>query len=142
MTTFETIDVAQTEIIAILKDAGLIDGESATQTQIENPDSIFFWDTVLKTKSGSDKRIYVVWTLVATDIKTHADDSVRAREAFASYQIFARRPKTSKQVVELIKAIETEAITKGWSFEFNGPAEYERDAAIYHLTFDLFKIFI
>lgn len=141
MNTSTAVKQAQAELIEILESAGLVDGEKATQQQQQNSATVLFWDTVLKSKSASDKQTYLVWTLVSTERKTRADDKVRAREAFGSYDIYTRRTKTSKQVQDLISSLDEEATEKGWQFEYNGPAEYERDTAIYHIAFNLYKIF-
>ena len=141
MNTATAMTRAQTEIIQMLEGAELIDGEKATEQQKQNTSVVLFWDTVLKSKAASDKQTYVVWTLVSTDKKTHADDNVRAREAFAAYDIYTRRTKTSKQVQELISALDNQASENGWQFEYNGPAEFERETAIYHIAFNLYKIF-
>lgn len=141
MNTATAMKLAQDEIIAMLESAGLTDGEKATQSQSNSSAAVLFWDTPLKSKGASDKQSYVVWTLVSTDKKTSADDLVRAREAFASYDVYTRRAKTSKQVRELISSLDEKAIEKGWQFEYNGPSEYERETAIHHITFNLYKIF-
>lgn len=141
MNTATAMKSAQNEIIKMLEDAGLIDGEKATDTQKRNSSVVLFWDTVLKSKAASDKQTYVVWTLVSTDKKNYADDKVRAREAFAAYDIYTRRTKTSKQVQDLISSLDEQASEKGWQFEYNGPAEFERETAIYHIAFNLYKIF-
>lgn len=139
MNTSTALKQAQAELIEILESAGLVDGEKATQQQQQNSATVLFWDTVLKSKSASDKQTYLVWTLVSTERKTRADDKVRAREAFGSYDIYTRRTKTSKQVQDLISSLDEEATEKGWLFEYNGPAEYERETAIYHIAFNLYK---
>ena len=141
MNTAMTMKLAQNEVIKMLEDAGLVDGEKATEQQMRNPNTVLFWDTVLKSRTASDKQTYLVWTLVSTDRKNHADDKVRAREAFGAYDIYTRRTKTSRQVQELISSLDEQATEKGWQFEYNGPAEYERDTAIYHIAFNLYKIF-
>lgn len=141
MNTATTMKLAQNEVIKMLEDAGLIDGEKATEQQKRSPSVVLFWDTVLKSKIASDKQTYVVWTLVSTERKNHADDKVRAREAFAAYDIYTRRTKTSKQVQDLISSLDEQASEHGWQFEYNGPAEFERETAVYHIAFNLYKIF-
>lgn len=141
MNTATAMKLAQNEVIKMLEDAGLIDGEKATEQQKRSPSVVLFWDTVLKSKIASDKQTYVVWTLVSTDKKNHADDKVRAREAFVAYDVYTRRTKTSKQVQDLISSLDEQASENGWQFEYNGPAEFERDTAIYHIAFNLYKIF-
>lgn len=141
MNTATTMKLAQNEVIKMLEDAGLVDGEKATEQQKQSPSVVLFWDTVLKSKIASDKQTYVVWTLVSTERKNHADDKVRAREAFAAYDIYTRRTKTSKQVQDLISSLDEQASENGWQFEYNGPAEFERETAIYHIAFNLYKIF-
>ncbi|MFA7136730.1 MAG: hypothetical protein WC125_12860 [Bacteroidales bacterium] len=141
MNTATTMKLSQNEVIKMLEDAGLVDGEKATEQQKRSSSVVLFWDTVLKSKIASDKQTYVVWTLVSTERKNHADDKVRAREAFAAYDIYTRRTKTSRQVQDLISSLDEQASENGWQFEYNGPAEYERDTAIYHIAFNLYKIF-
>lgn len=141
MNTATAMKLAQNEVIKMLEDAGLVDGEKATEQQKRSSSVVLFWDTVLKSKIASDKQTYVVWTLVSTERKNHADDKVRAREAFAAYDIYTRRTKTSKQVQDLISSLDEQASENGWQFEYNGPAEFERETAIYHIAFNLYKIF-
>lgn len=141
MNTATTMKLAQNEVIKMLEDAGLVDGEKATEQQKRSSSVVLFWDTVLKSKIASDKQTYVVWTLVSTERKNHADDKVRAREAFAAYDIYTRRTKTSKQVQDLISSLDEQASENGWQFEYNGPAEFERETAVYHIAFNLYKIY-
>ena len=139
MTTASTMIQSQNEIIEILEAAGLIDGEKATTQQLRT--NILFWDSVLKTKTSSDTQAYVVWSLVSTDKKSNADDKAYERDALATIDIFTRRRPATTTIQNLISAIETQALDKDWSFEFDGPIEYEMATAIYHISFKLNKIF-
>lgn len=139
MTTAGAYKTAQQEVLSILEGAGLIDGEKATASQASS--KVLFWDTVLKTKEASDKQTYLVWELVSLNGRGKADNRICNREAYVVFDIFTKRSKTSKQVQVLIKSIEDKAIGAGWQFEYSGPAEYERETALYHISFNLFKIF-
>ena len=58
---------------------------------------------------------------MSTERKNHADDKVRAREAFAAYDIYTRRTKTSKQVQDLISSLDEQASENGWQLSIMAP---------------------
>jgi len=140
MTTANAIAVSQNEIVEILTNAGLVDGEQATTQQVKN--NILFWDSVLKSKVASDTQIYAIWSLVSTNKKSNADNMVNEREAFVAIDIFTRRQPSTATIQNLISEIENQALNKQWTFEFDGPVDYEIITAIYHLNFNLTKILI
>ena len=139
MTSVNAMISAQNEIITILESAELIDGERATPQQFKS--NILFWDSVLKTKTASDTQAYVVWSLISTSKKSSADDEAYERDALATIDIFTRRRPATNTIQNLISGVETQALNKGWSFEFDGPVDYEIATQIYHISFTLNRIF-
>jgi hypothetical protein len=137
MNTSTAIKCSCEDIIKLLEASGLIDGEKKSTSS----SAIRFWDTELKSKEASDQQTYVVWSLVSTNRKNIADDKSRARNAFATIDIFSRRPITAKPIQNLITALDNAAEGLGWRFEYNGPVGYSKETTIYSIEFDLYKIF-
>lgn len=139
MTTTRALMLAQRETIELLKSAGCVDGEKATDAQRRSTQVVLFWDSVLKSKAASDKQTYVVYSVVSAEPVHRADDGVITREAYVNVDVFARRSMLAKSTQDLISALNAAALSAGWAFESGGATYYEPDTAIYHSTFGLTK---
>lgn len=139
MNTSTAMAQAQAEAIKIMEAAGLVDGRKVPETQLCSDSKIYFWDTAVTSKAASERQTYLIWSLDGTYPISYADDRVRTRRADLRFELYSRWTKTSARVSEIVAALDTQAMDLGWAFEFEGPAEYERDTAIYHQAFRLNK---
>lgn len=138
MTTAAALRAAATDIVAILDDAGLSDGDALSDKEIiSTPQTtVLYHDTIAKEKKAAERQTFVVWTILSTNPRMTGDNDC-SRQINAAIDLYTKR-KTST-TYELIESLNDAAVDQGYTFEYDGPAEYNRDFEMYHISFLLTK---
>jgi hypothetical protein len=133
MNSIAALIKAQDEIVAILANAGLSDGDAGAAGDVQ------YWELAVKLKQASDKQIYAVWNVLSISQVSSADDRPRGQEVIVAVDFFTRRPMTSSLVRDIIISIQNKAAAAGWRLEFGGPAQYDFDTNLNHMLFNMTK---
>lgn len=138
MTAVDAILETAKELIILLNEVELIEGETLTRSEVESESTILFWHSLAK-NSGGNKDTYLVWNVMPGDTLLKVDDKEGVRRLSAIIDVFTRYSITDESIQTLLKNINTQAIRSLWECEVFEAPNYDPEFGRTRITLQLSK---
>lgn len=139
MNMVEAYYTAIKDCIAILKNAGFIEGETVDE-DILAADAVLFWNIECKSEKYSKRDLFITWNVISVDKEGFADNDVFARDAFTAIDVHSRYEVESEKVKSVLAKIEAEALKRGWLFELSNAARFDKKSGLLSISLSLTKL--
>jgi hypothetical protein len=131
---------AKAEVITALTNAGLVQGNTFSNSEIAAETKTLFWHGVLRNETARNKGIYVTYEIVGSDANTNADNTALTREVTIAVDIFCTRSFDAEQPTVTAEKIEQAFTDSGFIVEVASEI-YESDTKLFHLPMTVYKLF-
>ncbi len=117
MNVIEVTRIAQDQVVAILKEAKLIDGSLLDDDEIKKKSKrVMFWYRQAPS-AASSKELLVIWAIPSIDPVGYGDNRVAIRSVYASIDIYSKNGEFDEPTLDVISRIATKFEAQGWKFE-------------------------
>ncbi len=135
MTNARARTLGKKDIRAVFKALRIKDGLGDEQP---DADEFVYWYN--KNRDGETGN-YIIYEVINTDPTHRADDNVIGRDFFCQIDVFSVRSFESKQLSNLLSALEEKLLDRRFEVEISGET-YEPDTRLYHQILFVSKLYI